>query len=218
MEIVIYQYPGACSRVTMTALEECGLKFEDRCVDLAGGQQKSPDYLAINPKGKAPALLVDGTLMTENAAILAFLDAQFPGARLLPKSGDPVTDARGLIDCVWCSSTIHPIVRQVRNPMRWTTDEYTAGIKADGMAKMANEAAKMSNRIGEDWWYGGAWSIVDTYVYWAYSTAEKGGFPLAEYPVLLAHAERVRERPSFQRALARERAAVDREGLGDLML
>ena len=53
-----------------------------------------------------------------------------------------------------------------------------------------------------------AWSIVDTYLNWTYSTAAIGGFPLKDYPVLLAHAERVRARPSFQRALAREVAAV----------
>ena len=217
MDVVIHQFPGACSRVTMTALEEVGLAFEDRCVDLRSGQQKSPEYLALNPKGKAPTVIIDGVVLTENAAIVAFLDAQFPEKRLLPKTGDPLVDIRGLIDLVWCSSTIHPIVRQIRNPQRWSTGA-TEGIKDDGMAKMADECAKMSQRIGNGWWYGAEWSILDTYVYWAYSTAEIGGFPLDRYPVLVAHGERVRARPSFQRALAREAAAVERHALADIRL
>ena len=218
MNVVIHQYPGACSRVTMTALEEAGLSFEDHCVNMQTSQQKSPEYLAMNPKGKVPTVIVDDTVMTENAAIIAFLDAQYPQARLLPKTGDPVTDNRGLIDLVWCSSTIHPIVRQVRMPMKWTTSDDTAGIRADGIAKMADECARLSARIGDGWWYGDTWSIVDTYLYWAYSTAEKGGFPLGDFPVLLGHTERVRARPSFQRALAREQAAVERHAIPNMQL
>lgn len=217
MDIVIYQYPAACSRVTMTALEEIGLNYEDRCVNISSAQQKSAEYLAMNPKGKVPTVIVDGTVMTENAAILAFLDAQYPQACLLPRSGDAVFDNRGLIDLVWVSSTVHPIVRQVRMPVKWTTGD-PSGVKADGMAKFADECAKLSARIGDGWWYGNDWSILDTYVYWAYSTAEKGGFVLSDYPVLTAHGERVRARPSFQRVFAREAAMVEREALLNVVL
>lgn len=217
MDITIHQFPGACSRVTMTALEEIGLEFRDVCVNMRTSQQKSPEYLALNPKGKVPTVIADGTVMTENAAILAFLDQQYPAAKLLPRTGDPLIDARGLIDLVWVSSAIHPMVRQVRMPVRWTTGD-PGGVKADGMAKMAHECALMSARIGVGWWYGGVWSIVDDYLNWAYTTAEKGGFPLADYPVLVAHGARVRARPSSRRALAREATMVEREALSDVVL
>ena len=68
MSIVIYPYPGACSRVTMDALETIGLDYEDRCVNIAKAAQKDPDYLALNPKGKVPTMVFEGTTMTENAA------------------------------------------------------------------------------------------------------------------------------------------------------
>lgn len=217
MKIVIHQFPASCSRVTMTALEEIGLDYEERCVNIRIAQQKSADYLAMNPKGKVPTVIVDGTVMTENAAILAFLDARFPQAKLLPRTGDPVIDNRGLIDLIWVASTIHPIVRQVRMPIKLTTGD-PSGVKADGMAKMADECDRLAARIGDRWWYGNDWSILDTYLYWAYSTAELGGFSLADYPVLVAHAERVRARPSFQRVLARETAMVEREAIPDVKL
>lgn len=212
-KMILYMAPGACSRVTMTALEEIGLDYEDRALDMAAGAQTGPDYLAVNPKGKVPALLVDDELLTENAAILAFLHARHPEAALLPGSIGSIEAARALSDVIWCASTLHPEVRQVRAPFKWTQGD-PAGVKADGLIKFGKECDAIARRVGDDrWWYGDRWSIVDTYVYWAYSTARIGGFPLEEYPRLLAHAERVRARPSFARARARELAAVERHGL-----
>ncbi|MHA6769745.1 glutathione S-transferase family protein [Sphingobium ummariense] len=217
MTITLYHFPAACSRVTMNALEEIGLAYQDIAVNMRTSEQKSPDYLSINPKGKVPALDVDGRIMTENAAILWFLHTRYPDAALLPADDDPRVAHQGLIDLVWCSGTIHPMVRQIRMPAKWTTDD-PAGVKVDGMEKLAQECSAIADRIGEDWWYGSRWSIIDTYIYWAYSTAAKGGFALDRYPTLLAHAERVRARPAFLRALAREQAALDGMGVADLML
>ncbi len=211
-ETVLFQFPAACSRVTMCALEEIGLPFSDRLVNLPAGDQKQSDYLQLNPKGKVPALLHGGQVMTENAAILFFLDRQYPAAALLPHHDDPVRDNQALADLAWCSGTIHPIVRQVRNPIRFTSGDV-AGVKADGTEKFTRECSAMAARIGDGWWYGERWSIIDVYLYWAYSTAAVGGFPLHPYPELARHGERVRARPSFQRTLARERAAAAAAGL-----
>ena len=211
--IVLYMAPGSCSRVTMTALEEIGLVYEDRAVNLAGGGQEAPAYLALNRKGKVPVLVVDGRPMTENAAILSFLDRTHPQGLLLPRSEDPVSENQGLSDLVWCASTLHLESRQIRAPHRLTAGEVE-GVRTDGLKKLAKNCDYISGRVaGDQWWYGARWSIIDTYVYWAYSNAAKGGFPLDGYDTLRAHGERVRARPSFQKMLARERAAVEREGL-----
>ena len=217
MSIVIYPYPGACSRVTMDALETIGLDYEDRCVDISKGAQKAPEYLALNPKAKVPGLVIDGKTLTENAAMLHFLDQRYPAAGLLPRTADPLADLQGLIDLVWCSSTIHPIVRQCRMPMKWTKGD-PAGVHEDGLEKMASEASAMAAQIGDGWWYGDTWSIIDTYLYWAYSTAEKGGFAVSEYPALVRHATRVRARPSMLRVLAREAAMVQQHGITGVVL
>ena len=84
MAITLYHFPGACSRVTMQALEEIGLSYDDVGVNMRTNGQKAPDYLAVNPKGKVPAIGFDGHIMTENAAILWFLHSQHPDAALLP--------------------------------------------------------------------------------------------------------------------------------------
>ena len=219
-DLILFHFPAACSRVTMTALEEIGLSFEARCVNFRKEAQCSAEYLAVNPKAKVPALSIRGHVMTENAAILAFLNRQYPDAGLLPHDADPVLDNQGSTDLVWCSSTLHPMVRQIRMPMKWTLgdSESVAGVKADGLKKFAQECRGIAARVANGWWYPSGWSIVDVYLYWAYSTAAKGGFPLGDYSALVDHAARVRARPSFQRALARERAAVEAEGIAGIEL
>lgn len=210
---VLYAYPAACSRVTLSALEEAGVEFDDRWIDITAMAQYSDEYRALNRKGKVPALVVGSTTLTENPAILHYLHVTHPGAGLLPRTGDPLRDAQGLSDLVWCSAMLHPMVRQIRNPQRWTTGE-TAGVRADGMAKLAKEAAHIEARLaGSEWWYGDTWSIVDVYLYWVTSTAAAAGFPAGDYPAITAHGARVRARPSFQRGLAREVAAATREGM-----
>ena len=216
-KLILFHFPAACSRVTMSALEEIGLPFEARCVNFRKGAQQSPEYLALNPKGKVPALSIDGYVITESPAILAFLNRQYPDAGLLPNRGHPVLDNQGLTDLAWCSSTLHPMVRQIRMPMKWTQGDST-GVKVDGLQKFGHECRGIAARVANGWWYDSGWSIVDVYLYWTYSTAALGGFPLGDYPALAAHAARVRMRPSFERALARERAAVEAEGIADVQL
>jgi glutathione S-transferase len=215
LKITLFHFPTACSRVTMNALEEIGLEYGTQMVNLHAGEQKSPQYLAINPKGKVPAMRIDAQLLTENAVMLGLLDRLYPAAGLLPRSEDPIHAVQPLIDMDWCAATLHPIVRQIRNPQRWTKGSDTSGIQADGIEKMSAECTGFAERLSTGrWWYGERWSIVDTYIYWVYSTSGRGGvFPLERFPALLEHAARVRERPSFQRVLKRERASLETAGL-----
>ena len=209
----LFHFPGACSRVTMNALEEIGLAFEDMPVNILGGEQKSAGYLALNPRGKVPALQVGRSLLTENAAILYYLHLQHPHAGLLPDDSVEFGPNAGLSDLVWCAATVHPMVRQIRMPVRFTEGD-PSGVKALGIKNFAGVAAQIAARVNrQSWWYGSAWSIVDVYLYWNYSTAASGGFDLGPYPSVLEHADRVRARPSFLRALAREQAAIARAGL-----
>lgn len=214
---IIFSYPGACSRVTMTALEEIGAPYEDRWIDIMAQAQYAPEYLALNRKSKVPALAVDGKTLTENAAILHYLHVTNPQAKLLPQTGNGMDDAQGLSDLIWCGGMLHPMVRQIRAPHKWTatdSEAETANIRADGIQKLTKECDYIESRLsGSTWWYGAEWSIVDTYLYWAVNTAQKGGFPTEAFPAIADHASRVRARPSFQRMLEREIAALGSAGI-----
>jgi len=211
--LTLYHMPGACSRVTMNALEEAGLDYADVALDLMKGEQRSAEYQAINPRGKVPTLVVDGTPLSENAAIMLYLDALRPDAGLFPAAADPLARAQVWSDLIWCSATLHPMVRQVRMPIRFSATDPDS-VRADGAAKLAVTLPQLEARLARaPWWYGERWSILDVYLFWNYDTADSV-IPLDDYPALRAHAGAVRARPSFFRAQAREKAALAAKAIG----
>lgn len=209
MSIILYHTPGACSRVTLNALEEIGLPFEDRPIDIFKGAQARPDYLAVNPKGKVPALDIDGQRLTETPAILWYLAHRNMGAALLPASAGGGIAIEALVDLSWFSNTLHILVRSARAPMRVTTGDPEP-VRAHALQTLAPILRDIDRRVaGERWWYGEAWSILNVYLAWVFGMAVGGGASAADYPALLSHQDRVRQRPSFQRALKREQAALE---------
>ncbi len=199
----LFHFPGACSRVTMTALEHIGVPFEDEMVNLMNGEHMRPGYQGINPRGKVPALLVDGQLLSENAAILLWIHMTWPDAGLFPKTSTPMEQAQQLSDLFWLSSVWHPYVRANKMPMRWTTGDI-APVRERGVELLMPCVEQLEARLSEgEWWYV-KWSIIDVYFYWAYTTAESGQFDLSPFPNINRHRLAVEALPAFQRALARE--------------
>jgi glutathione S-transferase len=82
----LYFAPGACSFVPHVGLEAAKAEFEPRLVKLHKGEQRTPEYLAMNPNGQVPVLVVDGKPLTQIVAICDFLDRRFAQAGLLPKT------------------------------------------------------------------------------------------------------------------------------------
>jgi glutathione S-transferase len=212
-ELILYHMPGACSRVTLIALEEGGIDYEDRGVALLRGAQSEPGYLAINPKGKVPALVIGGAVITESPVILSYLAKRYPSAGLLPATGNAVADSVGLSDLIWCAGALHPVAHRIFRPDSYSTAP-SAGVKAVAIEQMGGFANWISNRIAPNhWWYGAEWSIVDTYMAWCFSVAAEFGFPISSYPAIEAHKHRIEARPSYKKMQKRERAAIERDGL-----
>jgi glutathione S-transferase len=202
-KMALYIFPGACSRVAMTALEHVGADYDAIMVDLMAGEHMRPEYQGTNPRGKVPALLVDGELLSENAAIQLWLDMAYPEAGLLPKPANDWDRAQQLSDLFWVSSVWHPYVRANKMPIRWTTGDI-APVRERGVELFTPCIRQLEERLADrDWWYGD-WSIIDVYFYWAYTKAESGAFDLAPYPRVNRHRAAVEALPAFQRALARE--------------
>ena len=209
MDLKLYFFPRACSRVAMTALEHVGADYEAIMVDLTKGAHMRPDYRALNPRGKVPALLVDGQLLSENAAIQLWLHEAFPDAGLLPAANTAWDRAQIMSDLFWVSSVWHPYVRANMMPIRWTTGD-PAPVRERGKELIAPCLQQLEARLTQQpFWYG-AWSIIDVYFYWCYTTAEKGEFDLSPYPAIARHRAAIEALPAFQRAVARE-AQVEAE-------
>lgn len=204
-ELILYHMPRACGFVTMNALEEAGLRYELRPVNIMLKEQKAPDYMKMHPDGKVPLLLADGVPLTENAAILIYLDSIAPHAKLLASDGSPFGDAKAYSDLIWCSSTFHPTARMLRMPRHFSDTDH-APIQAKGRLVLEEILSRNETRLSrQTWWAGDEWSIVDVYAFWCTATAASTGLvPMQNYPAVQAHMQRVSERPSFKTAFARQ--------------
>lgn len=200
MSLVLYYAPGACSGVTINAMEELGLLCDYRKLDISSGQQKTDEYLSINPHGKVPALITDGKLLTENPAILIYLNSLVSGSKLLPAAEDEYHKLLSYSDLMWLSSTLHPAVRHVCMPTY-----YTVSKDVEDVVERAQSALKTYLNIAEkrltksNFWYGEQWFIFDIYLHWCYTRALRGGYSIDGFPALLAHQKRIEVLPSFQR-------------------
>jgi glutathione S-transferase len=203
-QLTLYFAPFTCARVPMTAIEHIGCDCVYEAVDFNNKSNRTEQYLSINRNGKVPALVVDGKPLTENVAILTWLNNVFPDAKLLPTNGDTWQEAQILSDLAWISSIWHPAVRAVRRPMAWTVGEH-APVQEQGAKLLKDPLSTLNARLSDSqWWFGETWSIIDTYFCWAYSTANAGGLNLSPYAHILRHKQDVEADPALQRALAKE--------------
>lgn len=211
-DLKLFVAPNTCARVPTIALEEIGVPFETELIRTAAGQQKSPEYLAINPKGKVPALLIDGSLLTENIAILTWLNRTFPDAHLLPETSDLLDTVRQTSDLSYFSGTVHPVITRIAMPQKFITDKPLSFeiIRPQATKDMMPVMGLVERQLDEGpWWYGDTWSVVDGYLYWAWSRITGVGFPPDDFPNIRRHHDLSNERPAIQRAMAREAANIE---------
>ena len=115
----LYYAPGACSTASHIGLEESGAKFDSQALAFAKNEQKTPEYLKINPRGRVPALVIDEGTIVENTAILDYVAAKY-APQLMPK--DPVQRARAISLMAWFSNNVHPSFTHISRPERFATD------------------------------------------------------------------------------------------------
>ncbi len=204
--------PNTCARVPTIALEEIGVPFKTELVRTAAGQQNSPEFLKLNPKGKVPTLLIDGVPLTENVAILTWLNRSFPDAHLLPATSDALDEVKQIADLSFFSATVHPTVTRIAMPLKFIADKELSFdiVRPKGEEAMQPIMRMVDDRLADGpWWYGDDWSIVDGYLYWAWSRITGVGFSDGDFPNIRRHKEMSETRPAVQRAMAREAEYVD---------
>jgi len=184
--LTLYFAPGASSMAVHIALHEIGLPFEGRPISLAKREQQAFGYLALNPEGKVPTLLVDGRPLTEVAAILFYLARRFPEAGLLPRD-DIEADARALSWMSFAASTLHPARRH-------------------GLDHARDVWGIADRRLGAGWALG-RYSIADIHLFRLYWRLANSLKPAPEtFPHLTAHYARMMARPAVQRTIEIETA------------
>jgi glutathione S-transferase len=185
--LTLYMSPGSSSMATHIMLHEIGVDFESRWISFANQEQHTREYLALNPEGKVPTLLVDGHPLTEVAATLYYLAKRYPAAGLFP-AGDLDAEAQIISWMSFIASTIHP-ARRI-GVERW---------------KEVFEIAE--KRLARRDWAVGRYSIADIHLFRLFWRFFDSLHPArGTYPGLSAHYERMMARPAVQRVLEIERA------------
>jgi glutathione S-transferase len=169
------------------ALHEIGVEFDTVLVPLAKRENRTPAYLALNPEGKVPTLLIDGRPLTEVAAILFYLAKRFPEAGLWP-AGDPEAEAHAISWMSFIAATIHPARRQ-------------------GVQRCNEVFAVAEQRLGPRDWALGRYSVADIHLFRLYWRFTNSMHPApGTFPNLDAHYQRMMARPAVQRTCELEAA------------
>ena len=214
MNLELYFAPGACSFVPHVALEAIkaatGQAFEPKLVKLHKGEQRTPEYLAMNPNGQVPVLVVDGKPLTQIVAICEFLDRSFPKAGLLPT--EPWARAQSLSQLAWMNNTVHPTFTRVFRAAEFAESEAAqAEVKKMAQARYR----KLLERI-QGWltganphWFGERITCHDAYAFTLLRWGGIAGIDPKSLPGYLAYIERVMAAPPVAAALERERVKLD---------
>jgi glutathione S-transferase len=185
--LTLYFSPGSSSMAVHIALHEIGAPFESKFISLAGKANRAPDYLALNPEGKVPTLLIDGRPLTEVAAILFYLARRYPEAGLWAE-GDLEAEAHVISWMSFIAATIHPARRQ-------------------GLERSREVFQIAERRLGESEWVLPRYSIADIHLFrlfWRFR-GSIGADPTT-FPALCVHHDRMMQRPAVQKTFEAEAA------------
>ncbi|MCU0882605.1 MAG: glutathione S-transferase N-terminal domain-containing protein [Hyphomonadaceae bacterium] len=209
MSLAFHHFPGACSLATHIVLHEVVLAFEPVRVALLDGEQRTSGYLAVNPSGKVPALIINGSLLSETPAILAWLADQRPEAGLLPL--EPLARAQVISLVTWMSGTLHPGYGRIFRPdLTGAPQAAWDDVRAFGKADVQAGLARLEALLGDQDWFFGDYSIADPLALVMSRWGFRFGLDMASLPRLVAHGRRVATRPAASLAIADEGIEIDR--------
>lgn len=198
--IKLFISPGACAMASHLALEEAGADYETQVINLRAGEQRTPEYLAVNPAGVTPALQTDDGVLTQNAAIIGWAAQTWPEKKLAP------TDVFGLARFNafngWLASSLHPALGKVL-----FSHPALEGAAKDEAVKLALSKLQLveDHYLEGPWVFGDTWSLADGYLMVFSRWARQAGLlDKAQFPKLNAHLDAVQARPATQAMLKAE--------------
>ena len=197
---------GSCSLASLIALQEAGADYELIVISTRDGDQRKPEYLAVNPKGRVPALVTDRGVLTETPAILAFIAQTHPQAALAPR--DPWDFARMQAFNSYLCSTVHVAHAHKHRGYRWATQEASF---RDMTAKVAANETECFRLIEDGmpegpWVLGEDYSVADAYLFTIAGWLADDGVDIAQFPKVRAHFRRMGDRPAVKAILSKRAA------------
>lgn len=195
----LFYAPGTISIAVAIALQEAGLDYEPIKVDFASAAQTKPDYLAINPKGRVPALVTSkGTILTETGAVLDYIATLAPAANLVPQDTEVAAHMRSVM--YYLASTMHVAHAHKMRGSRWADQQSSfEDMKAKVPQTVAACAAYVEAEcLRGDFVTGDQISLADPYLFVVCNWMEGDGVPRAGFPKIDAFLNRMETRDSVK--------------------
>ena len=207
--LTLYYAPHTISLATHIVLEEVGAPYSTVRIDFGRTQQRSSEYLKINPKGRMPALVTDRGILTETPAMLVYVAQSFPKPALAPMD-DPFLFAEIQSFNSWLCSHLHVAHAHRMRGYRW--------VEADDAHSIAAMQRKVPQTVSEGfamiehemlqgpWVMGERYTICDPYLFTLAQWLEDDGVDPGRIPRVIEHRRRVAERAAVRKAVAAELA------------
>ena len=199
---------GTCALASHIALEEAGAEYTTERLIFPNNDQRKPEYLKINPKGRVPALVTDKGILTETPAILAYIAQIFPKANLAPLS-DPFAFARVQAFNSYLCSTAHVNHAHLGRGARWADEPSSLEDMKRKVPKNVTESfALMEREMFEGpWVMGKIYTICDPYLFTLEGWLPRDTVDIARFPKIAEHNKRMAGRPAVKKVLAEHQRA-----------
>lgn len=198
----LFHHPNFVSQASLIALEEAQARYRVTTVDFAAGEDRSPEFRAINPCGQVPALrLPNGTVITETVAIMCFLAQEYPDLALAPC--DPRAYVAWISIMARMASTYHPTFTAIVRPDMKVDDEAARPkLQATARTHYSKYLSELDLRLSRSLWLiGEKHSLADSYAFVFYEWGARADFPMHEYRHFSLWHDRMLQRPPVQRAM-----------------
>jgi glutathione S-transferase len=205
--LTLYYAPHTCALATHIVLEEVGADYSAKRIDFAANQQRSPEYLKVNPKGRVPALVTERGILTETPAMLVYVAQIFPTAGLAPID-DPFLFAEIQSFNSYLCSHLHVAHAHRMRGYRWVDADDAHSIAAM-QRKVPQSVAESFAMVERDmlkgpWVMGERYTICDPYLFTLAQWLEADGVDPNAIPRVVDHRRRMSERDAVRKAIAQE--------------
>jgi glutathione S-transferase len=203
--MIFFYSPNSCALASHLALEQAGAPYEARRIDFAKNEQKAPAFLAINPKGRVPALVTERGVLTENPAILAFICQSFPDAKLAPLD-DPFAFAQVQSFNSYLASTVHVAHAHRYRGQRWADDPAAIeSMKKKVPQNMAECFALIERELfAGPFVMGSNYTVCDMYLFTICRWLEGDEVDINRFPKIAQHHQRLLADPVVNKVLAQQ--------------
>ena len=206
----LYYAPHTCALASHIALEQSGADYQAQRVDFSKNEQRSPEYLKINPKGRVPALVTDRGVLTETPAMLIFIAQSAPHAKLAPLDDSFALAQVQSFNSYLCS-TVHVAHAHRMRGYRWVDDPAAIEAMKKKVPQSVGDCFELIEHemLQGPWVMGSSYTVCDPYLFTIAQWLEADGVDVRRFPKVADHRQRMSEIPAVARVVAAELASLN---------